>query len=131
MDQNSHSCVRNSQYVVRKKIKAGVFSGPQIRQLFKKPQFDLAVSDDENANWNAFRHAAAGFLGNAKAVNFRKLLGELITSYKKLGCRMSLKMHFLHSHLDSFPINCAAVGYEYGEWFHVDISERKSKYNGK
>jgi hypothetical protein len=71
------------------KIKVGVFSCPQIRQLFKKTQFVLAVSDDEKVDWNAFRHGTAGFLGNAKAVNFRKLLGDLITSYEKLGCNSS------------------------------------------
>ena len=48
------------------KIKAGVFSCPQIRQLFKKPQFCLAVSDDEKVDWNAFRHVTADLLGNAK-----------------------------------------------------------------
>jgi len=94
------------------KIKAGVFSCPQIRQLFKKPQFVLAVSDDEKVDWNAFRHVTAGFLGNAKAVNFRKLLGDPITSYEKLGCNMSLKMHFLHSNLDSFLVNCGAASDE-------------------
>ena len=35
-------------------IKAGVFIGPQIRQLFTDLQFDLALSDDEKAAWNAF-----------------------------------------------------------------------------
>jgi hypothetical protein len=30
-------------------IKAGVFIGPQIRQLFRDPQFDLIPSDNEKA----------------------------------------------------------------------------------
>ena len=114
-----------------KKIKAGVFSCPQILQLFKKPQFVLAVSDDEKADWNAFRHVTVGFLGNANAVNFRKLLGDLITSYEKLGCSMSLKMHFLHSNLDSFLVNCGAASDEYGEGFHLDISAKKNRYKSK
>jgi hypothetical protein len=48
---------------------------------------------------------------------------DLIISYEKLGCNMSLMMHFLHSHLDSFPVSCGAVSDEYGERFHQDISE--------
>jgi hypothetical protein len=74
------------------KIKAGVFIGPQIHQLFRYPQFDLILSDDEKAVWNAFQHAATGLLGNVKAVNFRKLVENRITSYEKLGCNMSLKI---------------------------------------
>jgi hypothetical protein len=86
-------------------IKAGVFIGPQIYQLFRDP----LVQNDENAAWNTFRHVATGFLGNVQTVTFRMLVEDLITSYKKLGCNMSLKMHFLLSHLDSFPVNCGAV----------------------
>jgi hypothetical protein len=58
-------------------IKARVFIGPQIRQLFRDPQFDLILSDDEKAAWNAFRHVATGFLGNVKVINFRKLVEDL------------------------------------------------------
>jgi len=36
------------------KVMAGVFIGFQICQLFRDPQFDLALGDDEKAAWNAF-----------------------------------------------------------------------------
>jgi hypothetical protein len=85
-------------------IKAGVFIGPQICELFRDPQFDFVFSVDKKAAWSAFRHVTVGFLGNVKAVNFSKLVDDLITSYKKLGCNMSLTMHFLHSHLESFRL---------------------------
>jgi hypothetical protein len=55
-------------------------------------------------------------------------VGNLITSYEKLGCNMSLKMHFLHSHLDTFPVNCGAISDEYGEYFHLDISAIENRY---
>jgi hypothetical protein len=59
------------------KIKAGVFISPQIRQLFRDPQFHLILSDDEKAAWNSFRHVTTGFLGNVKALKFRKLVENL------------------------------------------------------
>lgn len=124
--ESSFLCAKFPRWGMEK-IKAGVFSCPQIRQLFKKPQFVLAVSDDEKADWNGFRHVTAGFIGNAKAVNFRKLLGDLITSYEKLGCSMSLKMYFFHSNLDPFLVNCGAASDEYGEEFHLDISTKKDR----
>ena len=34
-----------------------------------------------------------------------KIIKELLIPYKALGCNMSLKIHFLHSHLDFFPPN--------------------------
>jgi hypothetical protein len=109
------------------KIKAGVFIGPQIHQLFRNPQSDLVLGDYEKVAWNAFRHVAIGFLGNVKAVNFRKLVENLITSYEKLGCNLSLKMLFLHSHLDSFPVNCGALCEAHVERFHQDISAMEDR----
>jgi hypothetical protein len=44
---------------------------------------------------------------------------------------MSRKMHFLHSHLDSFQVNCGAVSDKHGECFHQDISAMENRYNGK
>jgi hypothetical protein len=40
-------------------------------------------------------------------------------------------MHFLHSNLDSFLVNCGAASDEYGEGFHLDISAKKNRYKGK
>jgi len=90
------------------KVKTGIFIGPQLRLLSRDPQFDLSLSDDHKAAGKAFRHDATGFLGNVKAIHFTKLVEDLITSYEKLLCNMSLKMHFLPSHLDSFLVNCCA-----------------------
>jgi hypothetical protein len=64
------------------KIKAGVFIGLQIRQLFRN-------------------------------------------------CNMSLMMRFLHSNLDSFPVNCVAVSDEHSERFHQDIPAMENRYKGK
>jgi hypothetical protein len=72
-----------------------------------------------------------GFLRNVKAVNFRKLVENLITSYEKLGCNMSLNMHFLHSHLDSFLVNYGAFSDEHREHFNQDISVMENRYKGK
>ena len=45
-----------------------------------------------------------------------------------MGCRMSLKMHFLHSHLDLFPENLGAVSDEQGERLHQDIQAMEERY---
>ena len=58
------------------------------------------------------------FLGNRKANNFRQLVNELIQNYGDLGANISIKMHFLHSHLDNSPENCGGVSNEQGERSH-------------
>ena len=47
-----------------------------------------------------------------------------------MGCRMSLKMHFLHFHLNFVPENCGAVSDEQGERFHQDIQAKEASYQG-
>jgi len=91
------------------KVKTGVFIGPQIRQLFKNHQYEAVLSDKEKAAWQYFEKFLNGFLGNFKAANFRGLVQYLVDLYIQLECNMSLKMHFLFSHLNFFPLICGGV----------------------
>ena len=113
------------------KIKEGVFVGPQIRELLRDDAFDHALRGKEKTAWKAFQLVAINFLGNNKADNYRLLVENLLKAYKSLGCNMSLKIHFLHSHLDFFPPNCGAVSDEHGERFHQDIATMEKRYQGK
>ena len=56
---------------------------------------------------------------------------KLLESYENLGCRMSLKVHFLHSHLDFFHENLGDVSEEHGERFHQDIAAMEKRYQGR
>jgi hypothetical protein len=71
------------------------------------------------------------FLGNRRADNYKGLVKELLSSYKKLWCIMSEKIPFLTSHLDFFPENCGSVSDEHGEGFHQDIAAMGGGYKGK
>jgi hypothetical protein len=44
---------------------------------------------------------------------------------------MTLKVHFLDSHLDFFLKNLGAVSDKHGERFHQDISNMKKRYQSK
>jgi hypothetical protein len=44
---------------------------------------------------------------------------------------MSLKLHFLHSHVDLFAENCGALSDVHGEPFHRDIAVMEKRYQGK
>ena len=46
---------------------------------------------------------------------------DLLTSYKAMGCNMSLKIHILESQLNFFPENLGEFFYEHSERFHQDV----------
>ena len=57
-------------------------------------------------------------------------MAELLASYKEIGSRMSLKMHFPYSHLKFFPENLGAVNDELSQRFHQDIQAMEERYRG-
>jgi len=84
------------------KLKEGIFIGPQIRELIKDEYFDKLLQGDKKAASGSFKFVVKGFLGNRRAQKYEELV-NLLQSYQKLGCNMSLKIHFLHSYLGVFP----------------------------
>ena len=71
------------------------------------------------------------FLGNIKSPDYKDIVQNLLRVFQKLGCNMSVKVHFLHSHLDYFPENLGAVSEEQGERFHQDIKTMEKRYQGR
>ena len=84
------------------KVKGGVFEGPQIRRVLASEELEGQMFDMERNASQAFRMTVQGFLGKHRRNDYAMLVSNLIKSYEKLSCRMSLKLPFLHSHLDFF-----------------------------
>lgn len=125
------------QYLVEKfpkvssaKMKEGIFVGPQIREVLKDEDFEKSLNASELKAWHAFKWLTENFLGNHKSPDYRQGVENLLVAYKDMECRMSLKIHFLHSHLDFFPENLGAVSDEQGERFHQDIQGMEQRYQG-
>jgi hypothetical protein len=72
-----------------------------------------------------------GFLGYRRAYNYKDLVEELLPSYQKLGCNMSMKIHFPSSHLFFFPVNCGSVSDKHSERLRQDIAAMEGRYKGK
>ena len=89
------------------KLKEGIFVGPQNREVLKDTDFEELL--------------------NLKSV----CSGFLYWEVDKVLRGMSLKIHFLHSHLNFFPPNPGAVSDEHGERFPQDITKMESNYQGK
>ena len=115
----------------RAKISAGVFVVPQVKKLILSNDFYEKLSDKERVAWTCFKAVVNGFLGNHKMGNYRDIIDELLVAYRKMGCRMSLKHHILHSHLDEFKENMGHYSEEQGERFHQDVSSFEMRYKGR
>ena len=112
------------------KAKGGIFTGPQVKVLLASETLEGKMNDVEKAAWRGFRDVVAGFLGNNKDPNFRFLISRMIIAYERMGCRMSLKLHYLHAHIAFFRENLGDVSEEHGERFHQDIETMERRYNG-
>ena len=113
------------------KVKAGIFVGPQVKRLMKSNSFSEKLSAVERRAWKSFVSVVDGFLGNHKADNFRNIVEKLVDAYEKMGCRISLKLHVLHSHINEFKDNMGDYLEEQGERFHQDVKSFEKHYKGQ
>ena len=57
------------------------------------------------------------FLGNTNDADYKTIVENILACFEALGCRMSLKVHFLHAHLDCFSQNFGDMSEKHGECF--------------
>ena len=112
------------------KLKAGIFDGPQIRQLIRDPEFENSMNEVELEAWKTFVLIVKNFLGYNKARNYAELVNNMLTAFRNLGCNMSVKMHYLFSHMDLFPENLGSMSDKQRERFHQDLKEMETRYQG-
>ena len=117
--------------ISKEKLKAGIFDGSQIRELMKDTTFDEALSEVELSAWLSLKSEVTNFLGNRRSSEYEKGIEELLQSFRQLGARMSVKLHFLWSRLDYFRKNCGDLSEEQGEHFHQNICIMEQRYQGR
>ena len=97
------------------KLKAGIFDGPWIRTLINNRDFPDSINEKESCAWSAFVKAVKNVLGNRKAVRYKGIVVKLLSILQDMGANMSIKLHFLYSHLDCFSKNLGDLSDEQGE----------------
>ncbi len=118
--------------VSSEKLKADILDGPQIRLLMKdSANFEKCMTDIERLAWKSFVAVTNNFLGNVKAANYEEIVTEMLHNFRNLGCHMSIKVHYLHSHIDQFQHNLGDLSDEQGERFHQDIKNIEKRYQGR
>lgn len=97
----------------------------------KDENFMEKLSFIEKRAWKSFMEICGGFLGNHRSEDYVDLVEEFLDAYDKMGCHMSIKVHFLHSHLNFFPENLGQFSDEQGEHFHQEIALMERRFEGK
>ena len=90
------------KYITEAKINAGILNGPQIRELISDSNFDESMTNDEIQAWISLKSIIQNFLGNNRSPEYEEIVDVLMNNFRILVSRMSIKMHFLISHLDYF-----------------------------
>ena len=63
------------------KLKAGIFDGPQIRELMKDASFDESLNPIELFAWMALKSVIVNFLGNHRSSEYQKMVDELMENF--------------------------------------------------
>lgn len=61
----------------------------------------------------------------------RELVDRMLANYREVGANTSIRLHFLHCHLDRFPEICDDICDAQCEGFHPNIKLKDDKYQGK
>jgi len=97
------------------KLKVGIFTGPDIRKLLCDLLFPESMNERENEAWESIADVVHNFLGNRKDDNYKKILERMLTAYEAQGCKMTLNVYFLHSHLEYLKQNLRVYSEEQGK----------------
>ena len=68
---------------------------PQIREVLLDEGFEENLNVFELKVWQAFKWLCGSFLGNHKSPAYKDRVQKLLDAYQKMGCCMSLKLHFI------------------------------------
>ena len=99
-----------------------MFNGPQIKEYTQIKQRIKA--------WLPLKYIIIFFLGNQRSNNYTEMISKLLHCPEEFGARMSIKIHFLSSHLNYSPEYRGDYSHERGERYHQDIATMENRYQG-
>ena len=102
--------------------------------MLKNTDFEELFNLKKLRAWETFKSFCSGFLGNTSVPDYHTCIEKFLKSYEDRGCRMSLKINFLHSHFNFFSPNLGAVSdeilrrhYKDGEQLSKELEPRHDK----
>lgn len=110
---------------------SGVFNGADIRKMMASEKFYTLLSPSEKQAFSYTKSVVENFLGNHRAANYKELVHNMLQSFSRLEIKMSLKIHYLHQHLDFFKDDLGKISYEQGKRFHQQMKKFEERFQGK
>lgn len=108
-----------------------MFVGPDIRKLMQSEEFSRSLPEQHLIAWDSMKAIFNGFLGKNRAENYNVLVRDLMDAFNTIDVRMSLKIHFLHHHIDRFERQLPTESDEQEERFHQICKPMEVRYKGK
>lgn len=96
----------------------GVVNGPDIRKLIKSQEFNNVLNENEMLAWTSIKNVIEGLLGNKRSETYKDDVNLMMSAFARINVNMSLKIHFLHHHLDYFNRQLSSESDEQGERYH-------------
>ncbi|KAL4705674.1 hypothetical protein ACJJTC_011236 [Scirpophaga incertulas] len=87
--------------------------------LFSNTKIGFIVK--EIKNYDVIFPKKTNFLRNKTSENYIELVEDLLLKLKNMGCNISIKLHFLHSHLSRFPENLEDMSEEQEERMYQNL----------
>ena len=69
----------------------------------KDQNFITSMNELESKTWRSFATVTKNFLDNKGSGDYISLVQNMLNNYRDVGVNMSIKVHFLDSHLNKFP----------------------------
>lgn len=123
----------NIFYQLLSLLSTGVLNGPDIRKLMKSESFTNTLTNNHRKAWDALKDVIEGVLGKNRVPRDKAqtLVDTMLYYFHKIGASMTLKLHFLHHHLDVFLQQLPTESDEQGERFHQITMPMEKRYKGK
>lgn len=97
----------------------------------KDQRFEACLSDLELVAWDCVKVVIENVLGIHRDENWRIHIENMLDAFHNINVRMSLKIHFLHCHMDKFAEQSPTESDEHGERFHQVTARLEHWYSGK
>lgn len=94
-------------------------------------RFVELLTANEAVTWDCMKAVIENFLGKNRSEHYHLFVENMLDAMSTMGVHMSLKIHFLRSHLEYFAHQLSTESDEQGERFHQDIMQMEKRYKGK
>lgn len=110
-----------------------MLNGPDIRKLIKSEAFTQVLPAKKLEAWIAIKAVIQDVLGKNRVDNEKatQLVKNMITAFDSIHASMTLKLHFMHHHLDVFLKQLPTESDEQGERFHQVTMPMERRFKGK